>query len=124
MRSIMYRRCGRWRRTGLGRCWGRAGMPRRFGEVRGASGNMAEVTDERGEVPPAAVGRRTARGFAWLTAQTLGAKAVGFVGQIILAWYLAPDDFGLVGLALTVAAFAGLIQQAGLKEILIHRHRH
>jgi O-antigen/teichoic acid export membrane protein len=57
-------------------------------------------------------------------AQTLGAKLVGIFGQIALAWYLRPEDFGAVGLAYTVAAFAGLIQQSGLKEILIQRQRH
>lgn len=57
-------------------------------------------------------------------AQTLGAKLVGIFGQVALAWYLRPEDFGAVGLAYTVSAFAGLIQQGGLKEILIQRQRH
>src|SRR5437879_8025549 len=57
-------------------------------------------------------------------AQTVGSKLVNTVGQIVLAWLLSPEDFGLVGLAYTVTAFAGLIQQAGLREILIHRQAH
>ena len=44
-------------------------------------------------------------------------------GQIILAWYLVPDDFGQLGLALTVTAFASLLQNAGIREILIHRQK-
>lgn len=57
-------------------------------------------------------------------AQTVGSKLVNMAGQVMLAWLLSPEDFGLIGLAYTVTAFAALLQQAGLREILIHRHRH
>ena len=57
-------------------------------------------------------------------AQTVGSKVVNMAGQVILAWLLVPADWGLIGLAYTVTAFAALIQQAGLREILIHRHEH
>lgn len=60
----------------------------------------------------------------WLVGQTLGSKAVGMLGQIVLAWFLLPADFGLVALAYTVSAFANLFQQAGLKEILVQRQKH
>ena len=46
------------------------------------------------------------------------------MGQVVLAWLLLPEDFGLIGLAYTVTAFTTLIQQAGVREVLIHRHRH
>jgi O-antigen/teichoic acid export membrane protein len=67
--------------------------------------------------------RRTARGFVWLMAQTVGSKLVGMAGQVILAWLLFPEDLGLWGAAASVVAFAALIQQAGLRETLIHRQR-
>ena len=75
-----------------------------------------------GIAPPASsLAQKTLAGFVWLTAQTFGSKLVNMAGQVVLAWILKPDIFGLVGLAYTVTAFAGLIQQAGLREILIHR---
>ncbi len=78
--------------------------------------------------PPArttsTLAQKTVSGFFWLMAQTVGSKLVNTVGQVILAWLLAPEYFGLIGLAYTVTAFAGLIQQAGLREILIHRQEH
>jgi O-antigen/teichoic acid export membrane protein len=49
---------------------------------------------------------------------------VSLAGQIALAWYLQPQDFGAVGLAYTVVGFAGLIQQSGQKEILVQRQKH
>ena len=50
------------------------------------------------------------------------AAGIGMMlGQIMLAWYLMPADFGMIGLALTVSGFAGLAQQTGAREILIRR---
>ncbi|MDB5322970.1 MAG: hypothetical protein JWN40_4601 [Phycisphaerales bacterium] len=67
--------------------------------------------------------RRTAHGFVWLIAQTLGSKVVGMAGQVVLAWLLMPADLGLWAKASIVMGFSGLIQQAGLRETLIHRQR-
>jgi len=46
------------------------------------------------------------------------------VGQVGLAWYLTPSDFGKIGTATLVAAFAGILQQTGSRAILIHRQAH
>jgi O-antigen/teichoic acid export membrane protein len=67
--------------------------------------------------------RRTAHGFLWLMAQTLGSKFVGMAGQVLLAWLLTPDDLGLWAKASIIMGFSALIQQAGLRETLIHRQR-
>jgi PST family polysaccharide transporter len=76
--------------------------------------------------PPAVapLGQPTARGFVWLVGQTLASKVTSLLGQLVLTWLLDPADFGLVGLALTVSAVATIVQQVGLKEILIQRQRH
>lgn len=58
-----------------------------------------------------------------MAAQSVASKGVGMVGQVLLAWLLAPGDFSLIALAYTVTTFAGLLQQAGLREVLVHRHR-
>jgi O-antigen/teichoic acid export membrane protein len=67
--------------------------------------------------------RRTAHGFLWLMAQTLGSKVVGMAGQVVLAWLLMPDDMGLWAKASIIMGFSGMIQTAGLRETLIHRQR-
>lgn len=59
-----------------------------------------------------------------MAGQTLVTKVLGVVGTIVLAWYLSNKDFGLVGLALAVAAFPSLIRDAGMQQILVHRHTH
>lgn len=66
---------------------------------------------------------RTASGVAWLVAQTLVIKLANFVGQIVLARLLVPEDFGLFAMCLAVMAFAGIIRTAGVTDVLIQRHR-
>lgn len=81
-----------------------------------------EIPENLGATGPSLTGT-AARGFVWLAAQSVASKAVGMVGQVALAWLLAPGDFALIALAYTVTTFAGLLQQAGLREVLVHRHR-
>ncbi len=74
--------------------------------------------------PTASLGVRTGRGMIWLVVQALGSKAIGIVGQLVIAWFLTKRDFGLIGEAFTVTAFAGVLNNTGLKEILIQRQLH
>src|SRR6185503_10258888 len=71
----------------------------------------------------APLGSQVASGFSLMLLQSVAGKAIAAVGQIILAWYLRPQEFGIVGLAFTISALIGLLQQAGLREILIRRAR-
>lgn len=72
---------------------------------------------------PGALGRATLGGFAWLMAQSVGSRLIGVVSQIILAWILAPADFGAVALAYTVTALAGQLVNFGVDEVLLQRQR-
>lgn len=74
------------------------------------------------EAPATSLTARTASGFAWLAGRTIATKALAFVTQIALAYLLVREDFGLVGLAYTFAAFANLVSQAGLRQVLIQQH--
>ncbi len=67
---------------------------------------------------------QAASGFLWTIVQTLGSKAVGMLGQIILARLLLPRDFGLVALSIIAVSFASVIRQTGIQQILIQRHKH
>ena len=66
---------------------------------------------------------RTSRGVAWMSIQTLLAKFLGLLTQLLLAKLLLREDFGLYGLAMTVYSFAALLHQAGIQEVLIQRQR-
>jgi PST family polysaccharide transporter len=69
----------------------------------------------------ASLGVRTTRGLVWLVGQTAGAKTINLIGQVVLAILLRPEDFGLYGLAIMVGNFTSLVQQIGLREILVQR---
>jgi O-antigen/teichoic acid export membrane protein len=82
------------------------------------------MTDPAPQASPArtaALGPQVAAGFSLMLAQSFAGKLVAAVGQLVLAWYLGPEEFGLMGLAYTVLAFTGLVQYAGLREILARR---
>ena len=59
-----------------------------------------------------------------MVSQAAVTKVVTTIGQIILAWILIPEDFGLIALTYMFTAAPVLIQQGGLREVLIQRHRH
>jgi O-antigen/teichoic acid export membrane protein len=75
-------------------------------------------------IPAETLSHRTAKGFAWMAGQSIAAKAVTTVGQIVLAWLLMPDDFGLAAVAYMFSVVPLLVQQGGIREVLIRRHRH
>jgi len=68
------------------------------------------------------LGQKTSRGFIWLMGQTIALKLLSALGQVVIAYLLVPGELGLVGLAYTTAGFAGVVQQTGVRDILIARH--
>src|SRR5687768_3960266 len=86
------------------------------------TGGGAPVDPAVGAAPSTpSLGRRTLGGFVWATANTVVSKLLGLLGQIVLAKLLLPEDFGLVAMALTVAAFVNIVRDAGLQQVLVHR---
>src|SRR5204863_5641395 len=63
-----------------------------------------------------------ASGLVWMASQTIFTKALSVISQIVLARKLAEKDFTLVALAFAVAAFPSLLQQIGIREVLVQRH--
>lgn len=63
-------------------------------------------------------------GAVWFAIQTLAVKASTLVSQFILAYLLVPDDFGLIAVAIAVAAVAGTLFRHGLAQVLVERAPH
>ena len=59
----------------------------------------------------------------WTSLLTAVSRASQLVSQLVLAWLLVPEDFGVVGLAYTVMMFVWLLRQAGIGPWLIQRER-
>jgi O-antigen/teichoic acid export membrane protein len=72
-------------------------------------------------VTAAALGQHAARGVVWFGLQTGLVKILNFAGQLVLAYLLAAEDFGNVGLTYTVGMLGSLVARAGVREVLISR---
>lgn len=79
------------------------------------------MTDPGSAEPQLSLTQKSTRGLAWALSGSTAGKLISLIAQALLAWLLIEEDFGLVGLALTVSAFAGLIRDAGIREMLVQR---
>lgn len=83
---------------------------------------MASVTSEASTTSDRpSLTSSTARGFVWLMGNTVGSKLLNVAGNVVLAWMLLEEDFGLIGLAFTVTVFAMLVSGASIRDVLVHR---
>ena len=62
-------------------------------------------------------------GTSWLLIQNVGTRIISFGSQIVLARLLAPNDFGNIGLALTVTTLASVVANFGVDDVLLQRQK-
>jgi O-antigen/teichoic acid export membrane protein len=67
------------------------------------------------------LGIKTLRGAGWSTFTNVTSQVVKFAMYFVLARFLSPADFGLVGMATVAIAFAQVFQTGGLGLALIQR---
>ncbi|NHN87269.1 lipopolysaccharide biosynthesis protein [Acetobacter conturbans] len=72
---------------------------------------------------PSGVGKAATSGFLWLVVQSLASRGVGFISQLVLARLLLPEDFGAIGLALTVTTIANSLIGFGIDDVLLQRQK-
>jgi O-antigen/teichoic acid export membrane protein len=84
-----------------------------------ASESPATSEDQQRPLEPDEVRRRATRGIAQLAARGVAIRALGFIGNIVLATLLAPSDFGAVAIGTTVLVFVTLISDGGLGAALV-----
>lgn len=61
----------------------------------------------------------TVRGSAWIISTSIGARALGVIGTLVITRYLAPDVYGEVQAASVVVMSAGQLSTVGLGQYLI-----
>jgi O-antigen/teichoic acid export membrane protein len=64
---------------------------------------------------------KAAEGMAFLAAQSFASRVVLFTVQIVLGWLFTPEEFGVVGLALTVTTVAWTFVGFGVDTVLQQR---
>lgn len=76
---------------------------------------MTQVTQQ--------LGQRTATGMLWIAGQTIISRFTSFVTQLLLAWLLAREDFGLIALVNTIYALIRELTQPGVDDVLLQKHK-
>ncbi len=68
---------------------------------------------------PATLQQRAVRSAAWTLPTSLGSRAVGLLGTLLLARYLAPDEYGVVMAASIAATTASTVTTFGVGTYLV-----
>gem|GEM_PF-2568502 len=68
--------------------------------------------------------KRTTAGTFWVFTFSILNKAVTFVSQIVLAWFLLPEDMGLAAMAFSVTNVISFLSGTILKDVLIQKQKH
>jgi len=77
---------------------------------------MTQTSDSNSEKT---VGSQMVSGAAWLISGNLVSRVLGFVSIIVLTRYLAPNDFGLIAMAVSVVALLDALSGFGFQSYLI-----
>ncbi len=70
--------------------------------------------------PSASLSSRFAVGVGWMTATRVVVHTIGLASTVVLARLLAPEDFGLVAVAMALYAIVQTLSQTGFNSALIH----
>jgi O-antigen/teichoic acid export membrane protein len=62
---------------------------------------------------------QTAIGILWSLAEQFAVKGISVLTTLILAWFLVPEDFGLVAMMAVFISIANCLTDSGLKQALI-----
>lgn len=65
--------------------------------------------------------QKVSRGIAWVTIAAFVTRAIGFIPAIVLARLLAPADFGLMAIAMTIISFSQGTTWPGFESAIIQK---
>ncbi len=71
-----------------------------------------------------ALGRKVSRGMSWMVIATLIGKTASFASAWVLGVLLSEDDYAVYGIAMGLAAFAQVLRDGGVRQILIQKQSH
>lgn len=69
--------------------------------------------------PAGSLRAQTVRGVSWAGFGQVGTQFIGFLGTLVLARLLTPDDFGLLGMVVVFTGFLALFQNLGLGPAIV-----
>src|ERR1044072_3424263 len=79
----------------------------------------AELIIPATETSTVSLGKRVRAGLGWILSSSLVGELIRFLRSVILARLLLPEDFGLFGMALTIAAALNALTTLGLSHTVV-----
>lgn len=79
----------------------------------------AEIITGRTDALNLTLGKRVREGLSWNVSSSLIGEALRFLRSLVLARILAPEDFGLFGMALTIVAAINALTMVGLDRTIV-----
>src|SRR6266513_1452104 len=79
----------------------------------------AEIITDRADNTSLPLAKRVRSGISWNVSSSLIGELIRFIRSIILARLLAPEDFGLLGMALTIVAALNALTTIGLSQTIL-----
>jgi len=79
----------------------------------------AEIITDRADPTNLSLAKRVRSGVSWNVSSSLIEQFIGFVRSIVLARFLAPEDFGLFAMALTIVAALNAVTTIGLNQTIV-----
>ncbi|MFT3687103.1 MAG: oligosaccharide flippase family protein [Phycisphaerales bacterium] len=68
-----------------------------------------------------AMGHRVGRSMVWMLGTSVLIKALSFVAQVAMGWYLSDRDFGVFALAFAFVGLCSFIREGGARDYLIQQ---
>ncbi len=93
----------------------------------------ASHTDQNPNTPPpaepvsqpadltAGIGGKVGKSMAWMLGTSVFIKALSFVAQVAMGWYLSDKDFGVFALAFAIVGLCSFIREGGARDYLIQQ---
>src|SRR2546427_2212375 len=79
----------------------------------------AEIITDRADTTSLPLAKRVRSGISWNVSSSLIGELIRFIRSIVLARLLAPEDFGLLGMALTIIAAFNALTTIGLSQTIV-----
>jgi lipopolysaccharide exporter len=86
--------------------------------------SSAEIVIDQADRTNLPLVKRVRSGVSWNVSSSLIGQLIGFVRSIVLARLLAPEDFGLLGMALTIVAALNALTTMGLDRTIVSSKFH
>ncbi|MBI1393674.1 MAG: oligosaccharide flippase family protein [Alphaproteobacteria bacterium] len=84
-----------------------------------AADSLTGAPEDGGGSPPGGLGGRVARGAAWIAGGYFALRVLGLLNTLVVARLLAPDDFGVVAIGVTLTQLLQNFSDVGVSQAVV-----